>query len=56
MDVPRVMFGKGIFYFGGNRGRGQVYPEGNQSNNNQRPRLLFCWDPTLACRIGHIRQ
>ena len=40
MDVPRVMFGKGIFYFGGNRGRGQVYPEGNQSNNNQRPRLL----------------
>merc|ERR1712039_1123306 len=22
-------------YFGGNRGRGQVYPEGNQSNNNQ---------------------
>ena len=31
----KVLFGKGIFYFGGNRGRGQVYPEGNQSNNNQ---------------------
>ncbi|CAJ1346624.1 unnamed protein product, partial [Effrenium voratum] len=31
----KVIFGKGIFYFGGNRGRGQVYPEGNQSNNNQ---------------------
>eukprot|EP00913_Durusdinium_trenchii_P012136 g11398.t2 len=31
----RILFGKGIFYFGGNRGRGQVYPEGNQSNNNQ---------------------
>eukprot|EP00933_Yihiella_yeosuensis_P038256 TRINITY_DN321_c0_g1_i5.p1 TRINITY_DN321_c0_g1~~TRINITY_DN321_c0_g1_i5.p1 ORF type:complete len:450 (-),score=137.55 TRINITY_DN321_c0_g1_i5:167-1516(-) len=28
-------FGKKIMYFGGNRGRGQVYPEGNQSNNNQ---------------------
>ncbi|CAE6914960.1 petA [Symbiodinium natans] len=31
----KILFGKGIFYFGGNRGRGQVYPEGNQSNNNQ---------------------
>jgi len=30
-----VDFGKELFYFGGNRGRGQVYPEGNQSNNNQ---------------------
>jgi apocytochrome f len=28
-------FGKFLMYFGGNRGRGQVYPEGNQSNNNQ---------------------
>ncbi|CAE8595037.1 unnamed protein product [Polarella glacialis] len=28
-------FGKLTMYFGGNRGRGQVYPEGNQSNNNQ---------------------
>merc|ERR1712117_397336 len=27
-------FGKYTFFFGGNRGRGQVYPEGNQSNNN----------------------
>eukprot|EP00930_Biecheleria_cincta_P047789 TRINITY_DN331_c0_g1_i1.p1 TRINITY_DN331_c0_g1~~TRINITY_DN331_c0_g1_i1.p1 ORF type:complete len:447 (-),score=104.60 TRINITY_DN331_c0_g1_i1:55-1395(-) len=31
----KVFFGKGFIYFGGNRGRGQVYPEGNQSNNNQ---------------------
>mmetsp|Transcript_91478 Transcript_91478/g.237090 ORF Transcript_91478/g.237090 Transcript_91478/m.237090 type:complete len:436 (+) Transcript_91478:78-1385(+) len=30
-----IDFGKELFYFGGNRGRGQVYPEGNQSNNNQ---------------------
>jgi len=28
-------FGKNTMWFGGNRGRGQVYPEGNQSNNNQ---------------------
>jgi len=31
----KIYFGKGFLYFGGNRGRGQVYPEGNQSNNNQ---------------------
>uniref|UniRef100_A0A7S3HBL8 Cytochrome f large domain-containing protein n=1 Tax=Spumella elongata TaxID=89044 RepID=A0A7S3HBL8_9STRA len=31
----KVEFGKETFYFGGNRGRGQVYPEGNKSNNNQ---------------------
>merc|ERR1740123_1667981 len=30
-----VEFGKYTLTFGGNRGRGQVYPEGNQSNNNQ---------------------
>jgi len=30
-----IYFNKEILYFGGNRGRGQVYPEGNQSNNNQ---------------------
>ena len=35
LHMLRIMFGKGIFYVGGNRGRGQVYPEGNQSNNNQ---------------------
>jgi len=29
-----VYFDKYTFFFGGNRGRGQVYPEGNQSNNN----------------------
>merc|ERR1711920_991268 len=28
-------FDKAVFYIGGNRGRGQVYPEGNLSNNNQ---------------------
>jgi len=28
-------FGKYTFFYGGNRGRGQVYPEGNNSNNNQ---------------------
>merc|ERR1712113_83846 len=28
-------FGKYSFFYGGNRGRGQVYPEGNNSNNNQ---------------------
>jgi len=39
--VPPVEKGKPYYYhkeifaFGGNRGRGQVYPEGNQSNNNQ---------------------
>merc|ERR1712064_227193 len=27
-------FGKYTFNFGGNRGRGQLYPEGNESNNN----------------------
>jgi len=32
---PKVDWGKEELYFGGNRGRGQVYPEGNQSNNNQ---------------------
>jgi apocytochrome f len=31
----KIFFGKGFLYFGANRGRGQVYPEGNQSNNNQ---------------------
>jgi apocytochrome f len=31
----KVDYGKQFFYFGANRGRGQVYPEGNQSNNNQ---------------------
>eukprot|EP00440_Ansanella_granifera_P054121 gb/GFBE01058668.1/.p1 GENE.gb/GFBE01058668.1/~~gb/GFBE01058668.1/.p1 ORF type:complete len:440 (+),score=142.85 gb/GFBE01058668.1/:1-1320(+) len=31
----KVQFGKAVMYYGGNRGRGQVYPEGNQSNNNQ---------------------
>jgi len=30
-----VVFDKASIFFGGNRGRGQVYPEGNQSNNNQ---------------------
>merc|ERR1719264_1321519 len=30
-----VYFDKYTFYYGGNRGRGQVYPEGNLSNNNQ---------------------
>jgi len=29
-----IYFDKYTFFFGGNRGRGQVYPEGNQSNNN----------------------
>jgi len=29
-----VLFDKYSFEFGGNRGRGQVYPEGNLSNNN----------------------
>jgi len=28
-------YGKYTFFYGGNRGRGQVYPEGNNSNNNQ---------------------
>jgi len=28
-------FDKVTMFFGGNRGRGQVYPEGNLSNNNQ---------------------
>merc|ERR1719382_1994884 len=30
-----IIFNKEEFYIGGNRGRGQVYPEGNLSNNNQ---------------------
>ena len=30
-----IYFDKLVMYVGGNRGRGQVYPEGNQSNNNQ---------------------
>mmetsp|Transcript_58968 Transcript_58968/g.117941 ORF Transcript_58968/g.117941 Transcript_58968/m.117941 type:complete len:404 (+) Transcript_58968:157-1368(+) len=30
-----LYFDKYTFYYGGNRGRGQVYPEGNLSNNNQ---------------------
>jgi len=30
-----IYFDKYTFYYGGNRGRGQVYPEGNLSNNNQ---------------------
>eukprot|EP00415_Alexandrium_ostenfeldii_P003608 UN3608 len=29
------MFDKYTFFYGGNRGRGQIYPEGNLSNNNQ---------------------
>merc|ERR1712014_512176 len=29
-----IIFDKKEFYFGGNRGRGQVYPEGNLSNVN----------------------
>merc|ERR1712190_721168 len=32
---PKMHFVKETVWFGGNRGRGQVYPEGNQSNNNQ---------------------
>jgi len=35
VDNKNVFFDKFTVYFGGNRGRGQVYPEGNQSNNNQ---------------------
>jgi len=35
VDEKTVFFDKSTVYFGGNRGRGQVYPEGNQSNNNQ---------------------
>jgi len=31
----KIQFGNLCWYFGANRGRGQVYPEGNQSNNNQ---------------------
>jgi apocytochrome f len=34
-DNKDIYFEKVTMYFGGNRGRGQVYPEGNQSNNNQ---------------------
>jgi len=34
-DNKDIYFEKVTFFFGGNRGRGQVYPEGNQSNNNQ---------------------
>lgn len=34
-DNKDLYFEKVTMYFGGNRGRGQVYPEGNQSNNNQ---------------------
>merc|ERR550532_3408103 len=30
-----IYFDKYTFYYGGNRGRGQIYPEGNLSNNNQ---------------------
>jgi len=30
-----IYFDRYTFFFGGNRGRGQVYPEGNLSNNNQ---------------------
>merc|ERR1712032_1488019 len=29
-----VEYGKYSVYFGGNRGRGQVYPDGSKSNNN----------------------
>ncbi|CAK0879903.1 unnamed protein product [Prorocentrum cordatum] len=32
--TPEIVFNKYEFYFGGNRGRGQVYPEGNLSNVN----------------------
>jgi len=31
----KIFFGKGFIYVGGNRGRGQVYPDGQSSNNNQ---------------------
>merc|ERR1712232_1436081 len=30
-----VDYGKSFIYIGANRGRGQVYPEGNNSNNIQ---------------------
>merc|ERR1711972_930876 len=30
-----IYFDKYTFYYGGNRGRGQVYPDGQLSNNNQ---------------------
>jgi len=35
VDEKEIFFDKSTVFFGGNRGRGQVYPEGNQSNNNQ---------------------
>ena len=35
VDEKNIYFDKVVMFVGGNRGRGQVYPEGNQSNNNQ---------------------
>merc|ERR1712217_879986 len=29
----KVNYGKFVFYLGGNRGRGQIYPDGSKSNN-----------------------
>merc|ERR1712151_520404 len=34
-DDKNIYFDKYTFYYGGNRGRGQVYPTGELSNNNQ---------------------
>lgn len=34
VDGKKIHFGKEEIVVGGNRGRGQVYPEGNASNNN----------------------
>merc|ERR1711966_44934 len=35
VDEKNIYYDKVVMFVGGNRGRGQVYPEGNQSNNNQ---------------------
>jgi len=35
VDEKDIYYDKVVMFVGGNRGRGQVYPEGNQSNNNQ---------------------
>merc|ERR1711997_153950 len=34
-NTKDIFFDKYTFYYGGNRGRGQVYPDGQLSNNNQ---------------------
>merc|ERR1711941_247869 len=34
-NTKDIYFDKYTFYYGGNRGRGQVYPDGQLSNNNQ---------------------